>query len=71
MATVQAAKRVRWIGYLVTVIGSSVCLVLWLAFQMARAGRFLFISIIVGSTIQLIGMILQRSAKQPNVGRQM
>ncbi len=73
MATLEGARRTKRAGQLIAVFGGFVGLAVWLiAFtgELSHGGIFV-LPIGVGGFVSGVGMILERSAKQPDVGRQM
>jgi hypothetical protein len=73
MATVAVARRIQRVGQLVSVIGGALGLALWLFVfkgDLSRPGILFFWPMVLGSVIALVGWILERFAKQPDVGRQ-
>ncbi len=74
MATVEGARRIKRIGGLFATFGGAVGLGVWLfAFSgdLSRPSILFLWPMGVGSVIALVGVILERSAKQSDVGRQM
>jgi hypothetical protein len=73
MATVGIARRIQRVGQLIAVIGGALGLASWLfVFKGDLSRPILFLwPMGLGSVIALVGLILERYAKQPDVGRQM
>ena len=74
MATVEGARRIRRIGGLVATFGGGIGLAVWLfAFSgdLSRPSIFFLWPIGLGSVIALVGVVLERFAKQSDVGRQL
>jgi hypothetical protein len=74
MATVAVARRIQRVGQLIAVIGGALGLASWLFVfkgDLSRPSILFLWPMGLGSVIALVGLILERSAKQSDVGRQM
>jgi uncharacterized membrane protein len=70
--TYERAKRVQRVGWLVSTVGGSVGLAVWFFAFSGDLNRMGAVMLIVfgGSVVSVIGYILERFAKQLDVGRQ-
>jgi len=74
MATIEGARRIQRVGRIIYLIGGALGLGVWLFVfkgDLSRPSILFLWPIGLGSVIALVGVILERSAKQPDVGRQM
>jgi hypothetical protein len=74
MTPFETAQRIKRIGQLFVVIGGGIGLAVWLfAFSgdVSRPSIWFIWPIGLGSIIGLIGLFLERQAKQSDVGRQL
>ena len=72
MITVGSARLVKRIGQFLALFGLVMGVAVFVGWQLPRSGRLILwiLPVLVGSLLSLLGMILERSAKQSDVGRQ-
>jgi xanthine/uracil permease len=74
MASHEGARRITWVGSLITKVGGFVGVALCLAAFAGRLSYFwpklFLLPVVVGSAISFIGLTMERLAKQSDVGRQ-
>ena len=71
---VAVARLIKRTGQWIAWLGSLIAIVWIVAFSSHSAvgvRKFFFLALFVGSVMAIVGMILERFAKQPDVGRQM
>jgi hypothetical protein len=73
MVTIEGARRIQRVGRIIALIGGAFGLALWLFVfkgDLSRPAILFLWPMSLGGAIALVGWILERSAKQPDVGRQ-
>jgi cytochrome bd-type quinol oxidase subunit 1 len=73
MVTIKVAKLIQRVGFSIALVGSAFGLAVWLLVfkgDLSRPSIQFLWPMDLGWAIALIGWILERFAKQPDVGRQ-
>ncbi len=72
MIAAESARLIKRIGQFLALFGLVMGVVVFVGWQLPRSGRLMLwiLPLLVGSLMSLLGMILERSARQSDVGRQ-
>jgi len=73
MIAAKNARSINRIGQFLALFGLVMGIAVFVGWQLSRGGQLLLwiLPLGVGSLVSLVGMILERSAAQSDVGRQM